>query len=128
MTIGRGRILLIMFVAVLALSVGETALSKGMRQTGSAGGGWAAHGLAVLRNRWVWAGCALLVFHLALYMAALSAADLSFVLPLTAVSYPLAALLAKYYLHEHVHAARWIGTFFITVGVAIVAFGEGSEP
>src|SRR5689334_7233959 len=115
---GRARVLLIMLVAVLALAAGETLLAKGMRQAGRSPGGWAGQVVAVLRNGWVWAGGALLVVHVGLYMAALREADLSFVLPLTAASYPLAALLAKFYLHEEVGLLRWVGTFLITVGVA----------
>ena len=53
-------------------------------------------------------------------------ADLSFALPLTAASYPLAALLARFYLREDVGTARWLGTLVITVGVAIVAFGDAA--
>jgi drug/metabolite transporter (DMT)-like permease len=127
MFVGRGRILLIMLVAVVALAVGETLLSKGVKQAGRAEAGWGAQVATVLRNGWIWAGCALLVLHLGLYMLALSGADLSFALPLTAASYPLAALLAKYYLHENVGATRWVGTFLITVGVAVVACGDAAE-
>jgi drug/metabolite transporter (DMT)-like permease len=116
--------LLIMLVAVLALAVGETLLAKGMKQVGRIEGGWAAQCVAVMRNGWIWAGGALLVLHLGLYMVALSGADLSFALPLTAASYPLAALLAKYYLHEGVGPTRWVGTLLITAGVAIVAFSD----
>ena len=50
--------------------------------------------------------------------------DLSLALPLTAASYPLAALLARFYLREDVGTARWIGTLVITAGVAIVAWGD----
>ena len=57
-------------------------------------------------------------------MLALKSADLSFALPLTAASYPLAALLAKFYLREDVSLARGIGTLLITVGVAVVVLGE----
>ncbi len=123
----RGRILLTMLVAVLALAVGETLLAKGMKRAGGTDEGWRAEVVAVLSSGWIWAGCGLLVVHLGLYMLALSRADLSFALPLTAGSYPLAALLAKYYLHENVGVTRWVGTFLITVGVAIVAFGDSAE-
>jgi uncharacterized membrane protein len=124
---GRGRILLIMLVAVVALAVGETLLSKGMKQAGQGAEGSRAMIIATLRNGWIWSGCALLVLHLVLYMLALSGADLSFALPLTAASYPLSAFLAKHFLHEDVGVTRWVGTFLITVGVAIVAFGEATE-
>jgi drug/metabolite transporter (DMT)-like permease len=120
----RGRIVLIMLVAVVALAVGETLLSKGMKQAGRGAEGWLTQGAAVARSGWIWAGCLLLVLHLGLYMIALSGSDLSFALPLTAGSYPLAALLAKYYLHENVGTARWVGTLLITLGVALVALGD----
>lgn len=124
MVSGRGRIVLIMLAAVVALAVGETLLSKGMKQSARSGGAWTAQVRAVALNGWIWTGCVLLLLHLGLYMLALRGADLSFALPLTAGSYPLAAVLAKYYLHENVGAARWAGTLLITVGVALVALGD----
>jgi drug/metabolite transporter (DMT)-like permease len=124
MGVERGRVLLIMLAAVVALTLGETALAKGAKQAARAGGEWAAQSLAIVRNGWVAAGIALLGVHLALYLLALRRADLSFALPLTAASYPLSALLARYYLREDVGTARWIGTLLIAAGVAIVALGD----
>lgn len=123
----RGRILLIMLAAVIALSLGETALARGMKQTAGATGGWLAQAAAVARNGWVVAGVALLGLHLGLYLLALRRADLSFALPLTAASYPLSALMARYFLREEIGTTRWLGTLLITLGVAIVAFGEGAR-
>ncbi|HXY61769.1 MAG TPA: DMT family transporter, partial [Nitrospirota bacterium] len=62
-----------------------------------------------------------------LYLAALSWADLSFVLPLTAVSYLFAALLARFFLKEDVSWYRWAGTFVIVIGIALVALGGKSR-
>lgn len=123
---GRGRVLLIMLVAVVALAVGETLLARGMKQVGRSGGGWFNQVLAVARNPWIGAGLVLMLIHVGLYMLALERADLSFALPLTAASYPLAALLARFYLQENVGTARWAGTLLITAGVAIVALGEAT--
>jgi len=129
MSAGRDRLLLIMLVAVVALAVGETFLSKGMKQTGRSGGGWTDQAVAVVRNGWILAGFTLLLIHVGLYMLALRGADLSFALPLTAAAYPLGALLARFYLREDVGTVRWVGTLVITAGVAIVAFGDASaEP
>jgi drug/metabolite transporter (DMT)-like permease len=124
MSFMRGRILLIMLAAVLALALGETALSKGMKQTGRLSGGWAAQARAVVSNGWIAGGLVLLLGHLGLYMLALRNADLSFALPLTAASYPLTALLARFYLCEDVGTARWVGTLVIAAGVSIVALGD----
>ena len=77
-----------------------------------------------MRNGWVAAGVVLLGVHLVLYLLALRRADLSFALPLTAASYPLSAVLARFYLREDVGTARWFGTLLIAVGVAIVALGD----
>jgi drug/metabolite transporter (DMT)-like permease len=116
-----------MSVAVLALALGETALAKGMKQTGRAEARWVALAVAVLSNPWVLAGLALLAVHVGLYLLVLRSADLSFALPLTAASYPLSALLAKFYLREDVGSARWVGTLLITAGVAIVALGDTAQ-
>ena len=51
MPAGRSRILLIMLVAVVALAVGETLLSKGMKQIGRDGGGWVDQMMAVDAQR-----------------------------------------------------------------------------
>ena len=62
-----------------------------------------------------------------LYMYALKSADLSFVLPLTAISYLLGAALARFYLHETVTPTRWIGALIITAGVVVVGLGESGS-
>jgi drug/metabolite transporter (DMT)-like permease len=124
MTAATGRFLLIMAAAVVALAAGETALSKAMKQTASQQGTWTTQGLAVLSNRWFASGLVLVVAHLGLYLLALRRADLSVAMPLTAASYPLAALMARFYLGENMGPARWIGTLLITAGVAIFVFNE----
>lgn len=126
MLAGRGRVLLIMLVSVIALAVGQALLARGMKKAGRAGGGWLDQTMAVARNAWVGAGLLLLLVHVGLYMLALGIADLSFVMPLTAAVYPLAALLARFYLREDVGAARWAGTLLITAGVVIVALGNAT--
>ncbi|MGP0068768.1 MAG: EamA family transporter [Isosphaeraceae bacterium] len=124
MVADRGRVLLIMLAAVAALTLGETALAKGAKQAVPLDRGWTAQFLAILFNRWILAGSVLLVVHLGLYLVALRRSDLSFALPLTAASYPLSALLARFYLKEDVGTARWIGTLLIAAGVVIVALGD----
>ena len=42
--------------------------------------------------------------------------------PLSASSYLIGALASKYYLHEDVKPARWIGTMVIIAGVLIIAW------
>jgi uncharacterized membrane protein len=71
-------------------------------------------------NPFVAAGIALLILWLLTRMALLSWADLSFVLPVTAFGYFLAAVLGKVFLQEEVTASKWLGTCLIFVGIALV--------
>jgi drug/metabolite transporter (DMT)-like permease len=56
-------------------------------------------------------------------MTSLSWADLTYVLPATSVSYILLTLLAKFYLHETISLARWLGVLLISAGVGFVTQG-----
>jgi uncharacterized membrane protein len=118
------KLVLLMLAAVAALAVGETLIARGMRQVGGSAAGWWAGARAAAGNGSVVGGVLLLGLHLALYATALAVADLSLVMPLTAASYPLTAMLARLVLHEQVNLARWLGTAVITAGVALVAWGE----
>ena len=69
-------------------------------------------------------GVGLLIFALLARLALLSVADLSFVLPMTAIGYLLAALLGKVFLHEAVSGQRWAAVALIFAGAALV----GSTP
>ena len=127
MPAARGRILLIMLVAVVALAVGETLLSKGMKQIGRSGGGWLDQAMAVARNAWIGAGLLLLLVHVGLYMAALqgrrpqlrASTHRGFLSP--------GRTPGAIYLREDVGTARWVGIVLITAGVAIVALGDGGS-
>jgi uncharacterized membrane protein len=72
----------------------------------------------------VFAGIAMLILAMLVRMAVLGGADLSYVLPLTAIGYVFAALLGRFFLHESVSAERWIGTALIFIGAGVV----GSTP
>jgi transporter family protein len=122
----KWKLTLLMTAAVAALALGETLISKGTRQAvrGPGANGWWAGARAAVSNGWVVGGSLLLVLHLGLYATALSEADLSLLMPITAASYPLGTVLARLVLHEDVNLARWLGTAVITAGVAVVAWGE----
>jgi uncharacterized membrane protein len=63
-------------------------------------------------------GVVMLIVALLARMVLLSLADLSFVLPVTAIGYVLAAFLGKVVLHETVTRERWLGTVLIFIGAA----------
>ena len=72
---------------------------------------------------WIVLGIALLIGYFASYLTALSWADLTFVMPATALGNVFLALLAHFWLHESVSWMRWAGVVLITVGVGFVANG-----
>ena len=116
------KYLVLLAVAVFA-SCGDVCLARGMRDFGVVtGANWRLL-LTVLANRWIVAGIALLILFFCTYLTALSWADLTFVLPATALSYILMAGLGRLLLYENVTASHWLGIALITVGVGVVASG-----
>ena len=65
-------------------------------------------------------GIGMLILALLTRMALLSLADLSFVLPVTAIGYVLATLFGQVFLHENVQAQQWIGSVLIFLGTGLV--------
>ncbi len=54
--------------------------------------------------------------------------DVSFVWPLTALSFVMTTLAAKFFLHEQVNGLRWGGVALIVLGAALISYGEHSKP
>jgi uncharacterized membrane protein len=76
--------------------------------------------LHAMLNPFVALGITSLILALLARMALLSLADLSFVLPVTAIGYVIAVFLGKLLLHETVTDQRWLGTLLIFAGAALV--------
>ena len=76
--------------------------------------------LRAMLNPFVAMGIVALVFALLTRMALLSLADLSYVLPVTAIGYVIAVFLGKVFLHEAVSSRRWMGTLLIFGGALLV--------
>jgi len=114
--------LILIAVAVFAAS-GDVCLARGMRDFGAVSLANIGGLLTALLNPWIIVGILLLICFFASYLTALSWADLTYVLPATAISYVMMALLAQQILHEHVSTRRWLGIALVTLGVGVVAAG-----
>jgi uncharacterized membrane protein len=114
---------LILLAVMLTASLGDTLLSRGMKQVGAVD----THHLGLLFhaifNLNIVAGIVLLIGFFACYMVALSWADLTFVMPATAFGNVMIALLSRFWLHEHLSVSRWIGILLLTCAVGFVANG-----
>ena len=82
--------------------------------------------VTVLFHPWVALGVVLMIVWMLSRMALLSWADLSYVLPVTAVGYVFVAIVGKVLLNEQITMQRWAGIGLIVAGVALV--GGGSVP
>ena len=105
---------------VLLRPLGNLALAWGMKHTVSLFSGTAYASLIVVANPFVLGGIALLVLTLLIRIATLSVADLSLVLPLTAVGYVLSTALGRLVLGEAVSRTQWMGTVLICLGASLV--------
>ncbi len=76
----------------------------------------------------VWLAIGCMLTFLVLWMVSLSWADLTFVMPLTALTYVLNAILVGPVLGEHVSFIRWVGTLLIALGVGLVTLEKPAPP
>ena len=109
-------------------SVGDSLLSRGMKEIGNVSVTHLQALILAVLNPWIVGGIVLLLAFFAAYMTALSWADLTYVLPATSIGYVLLALIAKFVLHEQVTPARWLGIVLITAGVGFIAGGPALTP
>lgn len=104
-------------------ALGDVALSHGMKRVGAISLERWTETFTALANPWVILGILLLLAFFAAYLTALSWADLTYVLPATAIGYVLVALLSVWLLGETVTVMRWIGVLLVSAGVGFVARG-----
>jgi len=120
---------LVVGLAILAQAAANTLLSKGMKVIAAAQSfrdGFSPLMLVyALQSPFIWAGIFLLIVYFAGFLSALSWADLSRVLPVTAIGYILDVLTGHYLLGEPVSLVRWTGSVIIVLGVALVSVSEG---
>ncbi len=112
-------------IVVVSNVAGNSALTYGMQQLGDIGYSPLAL-IGALFHPWVVLGVALLILWTLSHMALLSWADLSYVLPVTAIGYVLTALSGRYFLNETVTSTRWAGIALITAGVTLVGLTSPS--
>lgn len=96
-------------IVVLSNVAGNLALSTGMKES--------AVPTVVL-------GVALLILWTLSRMTLMSWADLSYILPVTAIGYVLTAAASQFILGEHISMTRWTGTLLIIAGIALVGRTE----
>jgi drug/metabolite transporter (DMT)-like permease len=121
------RSTLFVFLIVLAGTGGEMAVGRAMKEIGEVKR-FTPRAifhvvLRALRQPWMWAGLGLMALAFFSLLLLLSWENVSFAVPVTALSYVIAAVGAKFLLGEQVSTSRWVGVMFVCVGVALVWAG-----
>lgn len=119
------RAALLLAVVVVAGSGGEIAATHAMRLSGEAKSLTVSAVLTYLgrafRRGWMWIGIGMMALAFFSLLDLLSREEVSFAIPLTALSYAVGALGAKLFLGEEVSPARWFGVLLVSVGAALVS-------
>ena len=100
---------------VLLNAFGNLALAWGMKHRDAVSANPLDY-IQALFDPFVALGVGLLILWLLTRMTLMSWADLSFVIPMTAVGYLLSALFGHIFLGEHISPLRWLATLLIVVG------------
>ena len=119
------KTVIVLTLMVLAGACGDVLVSKGMKQVGEITSAQPAEllraGLRAARNPYVVTGVLSLAVYFFSFSAVLSWADVSLVVPISALSFLLTTYVAQRSLGEHVTPQRWCGTLLIVIGVVLVA-------
>jgi drug/metabolite transporter (DMT)-like permease len=120
----RKRTYILLASMVCFSSLGNVLLSKGMKRVGEIVDFSPLALLAVFfrtfKNGDIWLGIFSLFLFFVSYLLLLSWADLSYVMPASAMGYGVLAVLGYLLLGEVISPVRWLGVLFICAGVALV--------
>jgi len=114
----------LLFMVVVAGTGGELCVSRAMKTAGEVTNFRPASLLRfvwrAMHVGWTWIGVGMMALAFFSLLGMLSIEAVSFVVPVTALSYAVGALGAAVFLRERVSAQRWLGVLIVCVGVTMV--------
>jgi drug/metabolite transporter (DMT)-like permease len=125
------RVVVAMTIATGSAAFGQILVRRGMLQVGSLEN-YAPWPLIIyfwqaLCNPYVIGGTVLNAVFYFLFLATLSWTGVTVALPMTAIEYGFAALMAVTILKESVPPIRWMGILLVVIGVFLIARGGGES-
>jgi drug/metabolite transporter (DMT)-like permease len=122
------RELSLLIVIVVCGTGGELCVTRAMKEIGEVTN-FRPHALLkflfqALRVKWMWIGVTMMAIAFFALLATLSFENVSFVVPVTALSYAAGAIGAVLFLRERVTLQRWIGVLVVCAGVVIVVLSK----
>jgi multidrug transporter EmrE-like cation transporter len=118
----------LLVLIVIAGTSGELCMSRAMKTIGEVKDFRPMSLLRVIARAmqvgWMWIGFLLMIVAFLALLGALSMENVSFVVPVTAISYAAGALGGKIFLGERVSPQRWAGVALVCLGVTLVIIGR----
>ena len=119
----------ILFVLIIVVGTGgELCLGRAMKETGELKRLHPADAVSLLwralRVKWIWIGVAMMATAFFSLLLLLSFEDVSFVVPVTALSYLVGAVGGIFFLGERIPWQRWIGIGLVSIGVTLVVISR----
>jgi len=119
----------VLFVMITVVgTLGELCLGRAMKETGELERLHPGHAASLLwralRVKWIWIGVSMMAIAFFSLLLLLSFESVSFVVPVTALSYLVGALGGTFFLGERVSPQRWIGIMLVCIGVALVVIAK----
>ena len=116
----RWKTPLFLVLVIFSNLAGDVCLRFGLREAGNLLVQSPRVYVHVIFTPWVGVGVAFYLIWMLAQMALFSWADLSYVVPITAVGYALAAVAGRLFFGEFISSMRWLGISFIVFGVILV--------
>lgn len=126
------KLLLVLLIGLVFEATGVILLKQGMGRVGDLQQVNAAELWRVFKAGVTNEHILLGIFFEALFFGCLlflmAKSDISFLWPLTALSFVFTTLAAMVFLSEHVSAIRWMGVVLIMAGAACISYSEHAKP
>lgn len=122
------KLLILLFIGLLFEAVAVVCLSRGLKQVGEVQKISAPEVLRVVKagvtNHYILLGILLEAIYFSTLLVLISKGPVSFVWPLTSLSFMLTTISAKFVLHEEVSGLRWCGVLLIMLGASVITYTE----
>lgn len=120
----NSRDAILLAIIIVGGTTGELCVTRAMKVIGEVRTFYPHHILRVigraLRVGWMWLGLSLMGLAFFTLLMLLSWENVSFVVPVTALSYVIGALGGKFMLGEEIEPRRWAGVILVCLGVLLV--------
>jgi uncharacterized membrane protein len=125
------KLIVLLLIGLTFESTGIVFLKKGMNQIGEAKTDSVAAVLRFIKaagtNYFIWLGMFFQALFFGCLLILMSESEISFLWPLTALSFVFATFAAMWFLNEHVSLWRWVGVILIVIGAGFISYSEHAK-